>query len=104
MACTSQVFFSSCRRTIHSFIREDVTCAGGYDARLAENVEHLHELKELARSEGISSNVTFVPSFSDEQRAGLLAGCVAVLYTPQARPIIQIKQIDCSSNVDLLSA
>jgi len=57
--------------------------AGGYDARLAENVEHLHELKELARSEGISSNVTFVPSFSDEQRAGLLAGCVAVLYTPQ---------------------
>lgn len=30
-----------------------------------------------------ASQVWLLPSFSDEQRAALLAACVAVLYTPQ---------------------
>jgi len=56
--------------------------AGGYDARLAENVQHLRELGHHAADVGVRDRVTFVPSFTDEQRAALLAGCVAVLYTP----------------------
>jgi hypothetical protein len=39
--------------------------AGGYDARLAENREHLGELQALARQLGIEQQVAFLPSFSD---------------------------------------
>jgi alpha-1,3/alpha-1,6-mannosyltransferase len=57
--------------------------AGGYDARLAENVEHLAELRAAATAAGMAEHVTFVPSFTAPQRAALLAAAVAVLYTPQ---------------------
>lgn len=57
--------------------------AGGYDARLSENVEHLQELDRLATGLGVRDRVAFVPSFTDAQRAALLAACLAVLYTPQ---------------------
>ncbi|KAL4443057.1 hypothetical protein ABPG77_008548 [Micractinium sp. CCAP 211/92] len=57
--------------------------AGGYDPRLAENVEHLGELRQLAQQAGVADAVRFLPSFSDRQRALLLAACVGVLYTPQ---------------------
>lgn len=57
--------------------------AGGYDPRLAENVEHLAELRQLAERAGVADAVRFLPSFSDRQRALLLAACVGVLYTPQ---------------------
>lgn len=57
--------------------------AGGYDERLAENVEHLKELQALAEERGVAPHVRFLPSFSDEQRAWLLAAAAAVLYTPQ---------------------
>ncbi|PRW55889.1 alpha-1,3 1,6-mannosyltransferase ALG2 [Chlorella sorokiniana] len=57
--------------------------AGGYDPRLAENVEHLEELKQLAARLGVEQQVRFLPSFTDRQRSWLLAACVGVLYTPQ---------------------
>ncbi|KAI3436741.1 hypothetical protein D9Q98_006156 [Chlorella vulgaris] len=57
--------------------------AGGYDPRLPENVEHLRELEALADRLGVAQQVRFLPSFSDRQRAWLLAACVGVLYTPQ---------------------
>lgn len=57
--------------------------AGGYDERLAENREHLQELREMARDLGLTEHVAFLPSFTDRQRALLLAACRAVLYTPQ---------------------
>lgn len=56
--------------------------AGGFDRRLAENVEHLEELKEEARKLSLNDSVGFLTSFSDEQRAALLAKAVAILYTP----------------------
>ena len=56
--------------------------AGGYDVRVPENVEHMEELKDLAQTLGVSSKVTFVPSFSDEEREVLFDRCSAVLYTP----------------------
>jgi alpha-1,3/alpha-1,6-mannosyltransferase len=59
--------------------------AGGYDPRLAENVEHLQELRDEADALGVSGAVTFVPSFRDEQKEALLAAATLVLYTPQAR-------------------
>lgn len=39
--------------------------AGGYDARLAENREHLEELQALVEELGLHERVRFVPSFSD---------------------------------------
>lgn len=57
--------------------------AGGYDPRLPENVEHLAELQALAEERGVAPAVRFLPSFTDEQRAWLLAAAAAVLYTPQ---------------------
>ncbi len=107
--------------------------AGGYDPRLAENVEHLEELRQLAARLGVEqqvrgwqgawlwepgwqmgsrqlqhlhncslcdqaaverrstaslltyppAQVRFLPSFTDRQRAWLLAACAGVLYTPQ---------------------
>ena len=56
--------------------------AGGYDPRLPENVDHLEELRALAAAEGVAGRVAFLPSFSDAQRAALLAVAAAVLYTP----------------------
>jgi alpha-1,3/alpha-1,6-mannosyltransferase len=57
--------------------------AGGYDARVPENVEHLRELGRLAAELGLRERVVFLPSFTDAQRAALLAATVAVLYTPR---------------------
>lgn len=57
--------------------------AGGYDPRLPENVEHLAELRALAEARGVAASVRFLPSFTDAQRAWLLAAAAAVLYTPQ---------------------
>lgn len=57
--------------------------AGGYDPALQENVEHLDELKALAKAAGVAHAVTFVPNFSAMQRRALLSRCVAVVYTPQ---------------------
>ncbi|KAG2446848.1 hypothetical protein HYH02_008005 [Chlamydomonas schloesseri] len=57
--------------------------AGGYDPRLAENVEHLQELREAAAAMDLRHEVRFLPSFTDRQRTLLLAACRAVLYTPQ---------------------
>lgn len=39
--------------------------AGGYDVRQVENVEHLQELKDLAKRLGLEERVTFVTSFTD---------------------------------------
>ena len=64
--------------------------AGGYDDRVAENVEHHCELTRLAEDEGLTTSnypdlrgqVVFVRSFSNATRSALLARCRCVLYTP----------------------
>ncbi|XP_067425941.1 alpha-1,3/1,6-mannosyltransferase ALG2 [Emydura macquarii macquarii] len=56
--------------------------AGGYDERVLENVEHYEELKNISTKLNISEQVTFVRSFTDEQKISLLNNSVCVLYTP----------------------
>ncbi|KAL2919827.1 Alpha-1,3-mannosyltransferase-like protein [Polyrhizophydium stewartii] len=75
--------------------------AGGYDSRVAENVEHLGELVALAQRHGLSTHiagarsvagskhvemsaaqVVFVPSFSEAQRTYLLRSSLCLVYTP----------------------
>lgn len=57
--------------------------AGGYDARLPENVQHLAELTRLAQELGLADRVLFLPSFADRERTALLEACIGVLYTPE---------------------
>ena len=59
-----------------------IVIAGGYDPRLPENVEYLRDLGKLAARHGIRDSVAFLPSFSDSQKAALMAGCIGVIYTP----------------------
>ncbi|XP_076869279.1 alpha-1,3/1,6-mannosyltransferase ALG2 [Brachyhypopomus gauderio] len=56
--------------------------AGGYDERVAENVQHYEELRSLAASLGLEERVTFLRSFSDRLKVALLRGSACVLYTP----------------------
>ncbi|XP_023671315.1 alpha-1,3/1,6-mannosyltransferase ALG2 [Paramormyrops kingsleyae] len=56
--------------------------AGGYDERVAENVEHFSELKALASALGLEGYVTFLRSPSDQQKVSLLHHSSCVLYTP----------------------
>jgi alpha-1,3/alpha-1,6-mannosyltransferase len=57
--------------------------AGGYDARLPDNVAVLASLKARAAALGLTARVAFLPSFAEPQKAALLAVATAVLYTPQ---------------------
>nr|XP_056713844.1 alpha-1,3/1,6-mannosyltransferase ALG2 [Euleptes europaea] len=56
--------------------------AGGYDEAVKENVEYYEELKLVSKKLNISEQVTFLRSFSDEQKVTLLSNCTCVLYTP----------------------
>mmetsp|Transcript_82621 Transcript_82621/g.96616 ORF Transcript_82621/g.96616 Transcript_82621/m.96616 type:complete len:420 (+) Transcript_82621:26-1285(+) len=58
---------------------------GGYDHRVRENVEHLEELRALAKSLNIEEDkeIFFLCSVSDSARATLLRNSFCVLYTPE---------------------
>ena len=58
--------------------------AGGYDERVAENVEHFEELVSLVNECGddVSCNTIFRRSISDAERNALLTCATAILYTP----------------------
>uniref|UniRef100_A0A7S0YAY3 Alpha-1,3/1,6-mannosyltransferase ALG2 n=1 Tax=Polytomella parva TaxID=51329 RepID=A0A7S0YAY3_9CHLO len=66
----------------HVLANVKLIVAGGYDIRVMENVEHLKELKELARRLNVADHVYFITSFTDRQRTLLLAAAAAVVYTP----------------------
>jgi alpha-1,3/alpha-1,6-mannosyltransferase len=62
--------------------RVHLVLAGGYDPRLEENVSYCAELAALAQARGLSEHVSFVRSFSDDQRLLLVQSARAVVYTP----------------------
>jgi glycosyltransferase involved in cell wall biosynthesis len=57
--------------------------AGGYDPRLAENVDHFKELESLISTHSLSKYVVMLRNVSDPLRSSLLAAAEAVIYTPQ---------------------
>jgi alpha-1,3/alpha-1,6-mannosyltransferase len=56
--------------------------AGGYDPRVAENVEYKEELEDLAAGLGVKDQVIFKPSFSGEERSAMLEKGLCIVYTP----------------------
>ncbi|CAA7406601.1 unnamed protein product [Spirodela intermedia] len=67
----------------YGFSQLTLTIAGGFDMRLPENVEYLEELKRLAETEGVSSQVRFITSCPTMERNALLSQCICVIYTPK---------------------
>lgn len=59
---------------------------GGYDPRVVENVEHLQELQQICGHLDLTASVTFLPSFSEFERAELLHRALCLLYTPECKP------------------
>jgi alpha-1,3/alpha-1,6-mannosyltransferase len=57
--------------------------AGGYDPRLAENVEHYTEIETLITSLGLSKHVILLKNISDALRSALLTKAEAIVYSPQ---------------------
>ncbi|NXF99667.1 ALG2 mannosyltransferase, partial [Sakesphorus luctuosus] len=70
------------RLSSHQWNEVHLVVAGGYDKRVLENVEHYEELRRLAARLGVNDHVTFLRSFSDEQKISLFSNSVCVLYTP----------------------
>lgn len=66
----------------HDWNEVHLVMAGGYDKAVLENVEHYEELRSIAAKLNINDHVTFLRSFSDEQKISLLSNSVCVLYTP----------------------
>lgn len=62
-----------------------IVICGGYDPRVRENLEHLEELRELAKSLNVKENeeIFFMCSVPDAERATLLKNSFCVLYTPE---------------------
>lgn len=57
---------------------------GGYDQRLKENVEYYRELEQLAEELQLDSTmITFVRSFSDDEKREYLSKAHCLLYTPR---------------------
>ncbi|XP_048578101.1 alpha-1,3/1,6-mannosyltransferase ALG2 [Nematostella vectensis] len=56
--------------------------SGGYDERVGENKQHYLELQALASKYNLSEKVTFIRSFSENQKLALLDFCCCLLYTP----------------------
>ncbi|KAI0464128.1 hypothetical protein LJB42_001731 [Komagataella kurtzmanii] len=90
--------FAKLKKENLQFFKENrlkLIVAGGYDSRVRENVEHLIELEDLARSLGLkvisirgrlfsypASDVIFLPSVSSDIKDYLISKAEALLYTP----------------------
>nr|XP_016849956.1 PREDICTED: alpha-1,3/1,6-mannosyltransferase ALG2 [Anolis carolinensis] len=70
------------RLDAHEWSETHLVLAGGYDEAVQENVDYYEELKAVAARLGVEEQVTFLRSFSDEQKIALLSSCICVLYTP----------------------
>ena len=85
--------FNICRTQLKQELL--LVLAGGWDARVSENVEYLSELQKLASEAGLKfqtwskdfmldegCNLLFIPSFTDSQRTFLLSTAQCLIYTP----------------------
>jgi alpha-1,3/alpha-1,6-mannosyltransferase len=57
--------------------------AGGFDARLPECVETLAELRRVAQASDLGDRIDFLPSCPESGLRALVAGALAVAYTPE---------------------
>lgn len=65
-----------------TFDKTHLVLAGGYDTRLEENVEYVKELQARVKELDLQGKVSFLLSFSNDQRLELFKLARCVLYTP----------------------
>lgn len=70
------------RLSASEWLHVHLVMAGGYDARVNENVEHYEELASYANRLGLTERVTFMKSPSDVEKISLLKHCHCLIYTP----------------------
>lgn len=71
-------------KAVSSIPDAKLVIAGGYDDRVAENVEHYVELRNLANSLGLTEQqVELRRSISDAEKWDLISEATAIVYTPQ---------------------
>eukprot|EP00177_Eucheuma_denticulatum_P004399 GFKZ01007990.1.p1 GENE.GFKZ01007990.1~~GFKZ01007990.1.p1 ORF type:complete len:389 (+),score=50.62 GFKZ01007990.1:263-1429(+) len=70
-------------RDQHSDADYRLVIAGGYDARIQENVEHYAELKQLVTNRGLEDKVDLLRNITVDRRRELMQTALAVLYTPR---------------------
>jgi len=70
------------RLSASEWLQVHLVMAGGYDARVNENVEHYDELASYADRLGLTERVTFMKSPSDVEKISLLKHCHCLIYTP----------------------
>ena len=76
--------FAAARQSVSPAIAANMRLfvAGGYDPRLAENVEYFEELQKAATDLGIREHTVFLRSITERQKYFLLFHASVVLYTP----------------------
>eukprot|EP00088_Acartia_fossae_P016935 TRINITY_DN1954_c0_g1_i4.p1 TRINITY_DN1954_c0_g1~~TRINITY_DN1954_c0_g1_i4.p1 ORF type:complete len:430 (-),score=71.82 TRINITY_DN1954_c0_g1_i4:352-1641(-) len=75
--------------------------AGGWDHRVAENVEHFDELDNLVVKLGIRDQVEFLRSPSDQEKLWLLRNALTLIYTPDNEHfgIVPLESMYCETPV-----
>jgi alpha-1,3/alpha-1,6-mannosyltransferase len=61
---------------------QSILSIGGYDERVTENKEHYLELVDFADENNLTDHVTFIRSFSDQEKLTLFARSSCLIYTP----------------------
>jgi len=75
--------------------------AGGWDNRVQENVQHFDELETLVHKLGISDQVEFLRSPSDQEKLWLLRNALTLIYTPHNEHfgIVPLEAMYCETPV-----
>ena len=68
--------------TAEEFRKVFLLMAGGYDKRVAENVEYYLELISLADELDVAEKVCFLRSPTDIEKVSILMNCDILIYTP----------------------
>jgi len=75
--------FAHLRRLLpgETFARLRLIVAGGYDARMPENVSTFNKIQDLSRRLGLNDHVHLLRSLNDRKRLDLLRACHCLIYT-----------------------
>jgi len=71
------------KRIVDSYDKVHLILAGGFDERLHDNVTCFQELEAFVNENNLRANVSFLKSFSNDQRLMMMKQARCLLYTPE---------------------